>query len=69
MQESNCLERPASLQEGKHYYLRLNKQGDGFPVFAQVTLYGYTSCPAVVIVQDGGKGWLRCGRSDLFTSA
>jgi len=69
MQESNCLERPAALQEGKLYFLRLYKQSDGFPVLTQVTFFGYTTCPAVVIVQDGDKKWLKCGRDDLFTSA
>jgi hypothetical protein len=66
MQALNSLERPASLHEGKHYFLRLNKKGDGIPVLTQVTFFGYTACPAVVIVQDGSREWLRCSRDDLF---
>ena len=66
MVENNSLARPALLHEGKHYFLRLNKNGDGIPVLIEVTFYRYTPCPAVVIVQDVRKEWLRCSREDLF---
>jgi hypothetical protein len=69
MDEFNSLARPALLHEGKRYFLRLNKKGDGIPVLTQVTFFGYTACPAVVIVQDGSNAWLRCGREELFTTA
>jgi hypothetical protein len=67
MNNYNFLEIPESLQEGKSYFLRLNKKGDCIPVLTQVTFFGYTSCPAVVIVQDARKEWLRCSREDLFS--
>jgi hypothetical protein len=63
----NFLEIPDFLQEGKLYFLRLNKKGDGIPVLIHVTFFGYTSCPAVVIIQDARKEWLRCSREDLFS--
>jgi hypothetical protein len=66
MQKRNFLERPISLQEGENYFLRLNKKGDGIPVLTQVIFFGYTPCPAVVIVQDAKREWIRCGRDDLF---
>ena len=67
MNNYNFLEVPESLQEGKSYFLRINKKGDGIPVLIQVTFFGYTSCPVVVIVQDGRNERLRCGRENLFS--
>jgi hypothetical protein len=69
MQTLHSLERPLALHEGKRYFLRLNRPGEGIPVLTQVTFRSYTACPGVVIVQDGGNEWLRCGREDLFTTA
>jgi len=66
MYDLSSLARPISLQEGKHYFLRLNNKGEGIPVLTQVTFLGHTSCPAVVIVQDTRREWLRCSREDLF---
>ena len=67
MEAWNSLEKPGSLQEGKSYLLRLTPKGDCIPVLTQVTFFGYTSCPAVVIVKDARKEWLRCSREDLFS--
>ena len=66
MNNHNVLEVPESLQEGKSYFLRINKRGDSIPVLTQATFFGYTSCPAVVIVQDARNEWLRCNREDLY---
>ena len=67
MQATYSLGHSVSLQEGKSYYLRLSRKGERIPVLTQVTFYEYTSCPAIVIVQDGRKEWLRCSREDLFS--
>ena len=67
MEAWNSLEKPGSLQEGKSYFLRVKKIYDGIPILTQVTFIRYTSCPAVVIVQDARKEWLKCSREDLFS--
>jgi hypothetical protein len=57
---------PVSLRIGKRYFLRLSLPRAGIPVFTQVTLVAFTSCPAVVIVQDDRRQQQRCNRADLF---
>ena len=66
MEAWNSFEKPVDLQEGRSYFLRLSQKEKGIPVITQVTFFGYTTCPAVVIVQDARKEWLRCSREDLF---
>jgi len=66
MNELSELQRVDTLQEGKSYFLRLTKRPDGVSVYTQVKFVGYTSCPAIIIVQDTRKIGLRCSREDLF---
>jgi hypothetical protein len=66
MEAWHSFEKPVALQEGRHYFLRLSQKEKGIPVMTQVTFFGYTACPAVVIVQDARQEWLRCSREDLF---
>ena len=67
MNSKNFLDTPESLLEGETYFLRVNRRNDAIPVLTQVIFIGYTSCPAIVIVQDAMKEWLRCSREDLFS--
>ena len=67
MNDLNELEKVNTFQEGKNYFLKLPRKNVGIPIFTQVTFIGYTSCPAVVIVQDARKEWFRCSREDLFS--
>jgi len=69
METCQRVENPVSLQEGKGYFLRLNPDQAPVPLFARVTFIGYTSCPAVVVVQDGRLERFRCSREDLFELA
>ena len=66
MKELSCFERPANLEEGKAYLLRLSPNGEHIPLFTQVSFLGYTSCPAVVMVQDARRAHLRYNLDDLF---
>jgi len=60
------LERAGCLEEGERYWLACQVDGQGLPVFTEVTFIGYTACPAIVVVQDGGKGRFRCSRMDVY---
>ncbi len=69
MGKTNLLVSPESIEEGKSYLLRsrnLIQNGGCMLILAQVTFIGYTSCSAIVVVQDARKEWLRCSRDDLF---
>ena len=69
MGKSNLLISPESLEEGKSYLLRsrnFSKNGGSILILTQVTFISFTSCPAIVVVQDGWKEWFRCSREDLF---
>jgi hypothetical protein len=70
MGKTNLLFSPESLEVGKIYLLRsrnLTKNGGSILILTQVTFIGFTSCPAIVVVQDARKEWLRCNRDDLFS--
>ena len=69
MGKTNPLISPESLEEGKSYLLRsrnFTKNGGCILILNQVTFIGFTSCPAIVVVQDARGEWLRCSRGDLF---
>jgi hypothetical protein len=70
MGKTNLLISPESLEEGKSYLLRsrnFTKNGGSILILSQVTFTSFTSCPAIVVVQDARGEWLRCSREDLFT--
>jgi hypothetical protein len=70
MGKTNLLISPESLEEGKSYLLRsryLTQNGGSILILTQVIFIGFTSCPAIVVVQDARKEWLRCSREDLFS--
>jgi hypothetical protein len=66
MEKPGHCKRPAALLENKHYFLKLPEGNWSIPRFIQVTFVGYTTCPAVVIVQDGKMRHIKCKREDLF---
>jgi len=66
MDNQSCFERPEALLENKRYFLRLPDGNWIIPRFIQVTFIGYTTCPAVIIVQGGKKRHIKCNREDLF---
>jgi hypothetical protein len=68
MGKTNLLFSPKSLEEGKSYLLRsrnFTKNGGSILILSQVIFIGFTSCPAIVVVQDARTEWLRCSRDDL----
>jgi len=70
MGNTNLLISPESLEEGKSYLLRsrnMTQNGGCILILSQVTFVGFTSCPAIVVVQDARNEWLRCSREDLFS--
>jgi hypothetical protein len=67
MDTKNTFQQPAVLEEGKGYLLRLAQRDNGVPILIEVTFVEYTSCPAVVIVQDARQERMRCSRGDLFS--
>ena len=69
MGKTNLLISPESLEKGKSYLLRsrnLTQNGGCMLILTQVTFIGFTSCPAIVVVQNSRREWLRCSREDLF---
>ena len=72
MGKTNLLISPESLEEGKSYLLRsrnFTKNGGCILILTQVTFIGFTSCPATVVVQDSRGEYMRCNRSDIFSSS
>jgi len=69
MGNTNLLISPESLEEGKSYLLRsrnFTKNGGSILILSQVTFISFTSCPAIVVIQDARKERMRCRRDDLF---
>ena len=68
MISQNSLTRPNTLIEGQ-VYLLFEKNGSNEEVtYTQVTFVAYTSCPAVVIVQDRDGKNKRCVRDSLLVN-
>ncbi len=59
------LDQPAKLIERQRYYLKLSKEDGAIPIFTPVTFIGYTTCPAVIVVEDGRNCRFPCERSNL----
>jgi hypothetical protein len=66
MKNRSCFDRAESLLEGKSYLLRLSPTRKRIPLFCQVKFISFTSCPAVVVVQDTRLRQIRCGRDNLY---
>jgi hypothetical protein len=49
-------ECPAKLQENQSYFMKVSDEKDSIPIFTQVKFIRFTTCPAVVVVQDGRYG-------------
>jgi hypothetical protein len=58
--------RAESLLEGEGYFFRLRGNNKRTEEYVRVTFISYTTCPAIVVVQDGGKERIRCCRMDLY---
>jgi hypothetical protein len=72
MVTTNLLISPESLKEGKSYLLRSRnfiKNGGSILILSQVTFISFTSYPAIVVVQDARGEYIRCNRSDIFSSS
>jgi hypothetical protein len=72
MGNTNLLFSPESFEEGKNYLLRsryLTQNGGCILILSQVIFIGFTSCPATVVVQDARGEYIRCNRSDIFSSS
>jgi len=55
--------RVGTLQVGYSYYLRVKPDEHEY---TRVKFIDITTCPAVVVVQDGRKDLIKCNRSDLY---
>ena len=64
--KKNHFVRVGCLQVGSSYFLRLQPDGHGLPVFTRVKFIDITNCPAVIVVQDARKELIKCNRSDLY---
>jgi len=59
--------RPAMLDDGRKYLLRVHYNNGRDPDYIPVKFVGYDSCPAWVIVRDGDGNLLRIPRDDVYT--
>lgn len=58
--------RAEILEKDKDYLLRIPPYNQNIPVFIQVRLVGFSTCPAIVVVQDGRKRRFPCDRTTLY---
>jgi len=58
---------PVSLAVNQRYLLRIARGIESIPVFTPVTFIGFTTCPAVVVVQDARNSRFPCSRENLFS--
>lgn len=58
--------RAGSLVFSEKYLCRISPGSDGNREYTTVAFVGYTTCPAIVVVQDSNMVRFRCDRMNLF---
>ena len=61
--------RAGSLLDSEEYLCRTSLSLDDIYAYTTVTFVSYTSCHAIVVVQDMNLGRIRCDRMDLLVSS
>jgi hypothetical protein len=61
------LRQDDSFDESKSYFLRISARDPNTPRLVKVSFIGYTTCPAVVVVQDEHSRRFPCERAALYT--
>ena len=60
--------RPLTLNEGKEYLLRVDKDNGHNPIFLQVKFVGYLPCPALILIRGGAGQLWKVPRDNIFST-